>query len=198
MTKQKALVVVSAVAVFAASVVLGHAFTLLTLKEALLEVFGAGTKIIKQTERLKGEVEQRVTERLGGSLEFLQEGSESAAVVASKKIDFYFAEKDGKKIGVAVIDDQPGKWGPVEFMIAMDLRGAVQRVLVMSYQEKRGRPIARRSFMDQYQGKTSGSVLTVGKDITGIAGATISSRAATFAVKKAIVLYEEFYLHDKG
>ena len=198
MTKQKVLIAVGSVAVFAAAIVLSHAFTLLTLKEALLEVFGPGTKIIKQTKRLRGDIEDRVLERLGGSLVYNQEGSESAAVMASKKIDFYFAEKDGKKIGVAVVDDEPGKWGPVEFMIAMDLRGAVQRVLVMSYQEKRGRPIARRSFMDQYVGKTSGSVLTVGKDITGIAGATISSRSATFSVKKAIVLFEEFYLREKG
>ena len=198
MTKKRVLVAVVSMAVFAATIVLSHAFTLLTLKEALLEVFGPGTKIIKQTERLRGEVEDRVKERLGGHLEFYQEGSSSEVVFAKKKIDFYFAEKDGKKIGVALVDEQPGRWGPVTFMIALDLRGAVQRVLVMSYQEKRGRPIARRSFMDQYVGKTSSSILTVGKDITGIAGATISSRAATFSVKKAIVLFEEFYLHDKG
>jgi Na+-translocating ferredoxin:NAD+ oxidoreductase RnfG subunit len=48
--------------------------------------------------------------------------------------------------------------------------------------------------MRQYRGKTSKSSLKVGKDITGISGATISSRSATFAVKKAIVLYEELYL----
>jgi len=198
MTKQKVLIAAGTMAVFAASVVLSHAFTLLTLKEGLLEVFGPGTKIIKQTERLRGDVLDRILERLGGSLVYEQEGSESATVMGSKKVDFYFAEKDGKKVGVALVDEEPGKWGPVEFMIAMDLRGMVQRVLVLSYQEKRGRPIARRSFMDQYTGKTSSSVLTVGKDISGIAGATISSRSATFAVKKAIVIYEEVYLRDKG
>jgi Na+-translocating ferredoxin:NAD+ oxidoreductase RnfG subunit len=48
--------------------------------------------------------------------------------------------------------------------------------------------------MRQYVGKTSRSTLQVGKDITGISGATISSRATTFAVTKAIVLYEELYL----
>ena len=104
------------------------------------------------------------------------------------------AVKDGKKYGVALIDIEPGKWGPVEFIIALDLKGTVKVVKVMSYQEKRGRPIARRGFMSQYNGKTSNDPLTVGKDITGISGATISSRSATFAVKKAIVLYEEFFM----
>lgn len=109
-------------------------------------------------------------------------------------MDFYFAKKDGKRRGVAIIDVQPGKWGPVEFITAMTVEAVVKNVRVMSYQEQRGRPIARRSFMNQYKGKSSRSHLTVGKDIIGVSGATISSRAATFTVKKAIVLYEEVYL----
>ena len=95
---------------------------------------------------------------------------------------------------MAIVDEEPGKWGPVKFIIAMDLRGVVKVVKVMSYHEKRGRPIARSSYMKQYKGKTGKSTLQVGKDIIGISGATISSRSATFAVKKAIVLYEEIYL----
>ena len=77
--------------------------------------------------------------------------------------------------------------------IAMDVEGKVRRVKVMSYQEIRGRPIAQSSFMNQYRGKTNKSALEVGRDIIGISGATISSRAATFAVKKALVIYEEVY-----
>ena len=76
----------------------------------------------------------------------------------------------------------------------MDLKATVKAVRVMSYQEQRGQPIARLSFMNQYRNKTSQSALTVGKDIIGISGATISSRAASFSVKKAIVIYEEMYL----
>jgi Na+-translocating ferredoxin:NAD+ oxidoreductase RnfG subunit len=49
--------------------------------------------------------------------------------------------------------------------------------------------------MNQYRGKSSSSLLQVGKDIVGVSGATISSRAATFTVKKAIVIYEEVHLH---
>jgi Na+-translocating ferredoxin:NAD+ oxidoreductase RnfG subunit len=48
--------------------------------------------------------------------------------------------------------------------------------------------------MQQYEGKTTDDPLEVGRDITGISGATISSRSATFAVKKALVLFEELYL----
>lgn len=109
-------------------------------------------------------------------------------------VDFYFGLKDGERKGVAIIDVQPGKWGPVEIITAMTTDAVVKKVRVMSYQEQRGQPIARNSFMNQYRGKSSKSPLEVGKDIIPISGATISSRAATFTVNKAIVLYEEVYL----
>jgi Na+-translocating ferredoxin:NAD+ oxidoreductase RnfG subunit len=171
-----------------------YAFVLLTKKQAFKKVFGKGREIVTETKRLKGETLARIKKRLGGKLVHYQKGSESKRVKGKTKIDFHFVLKDGQKAGVAIIDVEPGKWGPVKFIIAMDLKGAVRKVRVLSYQEKRGRPIARLSFLRQYRGKTSKSRLKVGKDITGVSGATISSISATFAVKKAIVLYKELYL----
>lgn len=172
-----------------------YAMRLLTQDEALKKVFPQGVEIVIETKELIEPTLSKVLERLGGTLIYYQKGSKSGNVAAKTNIDFYFALKEGKKIGVAIIDEEPGKWGPVEFIIALDLQGVVTRVEVLSYQEKRGQPIARHSFMSQFEGKTSKSPLQVDKDINGISGATISSRCSTFAVKKAIVLYEEFYLN---
>ena len=170
------------------------AFVLLTKEDALKEVFFSGAEIEKETKELTGATLARIKERLGGNLIYTQEGSESAAVESQTKIDFYFAKKDGERRGVAIIDIEPGKWGPVEIITAMTTDAVVKSVKVLSYQEQRGQPIARASFMNQYNSKTSKSPLTVDKDIIPISGATISSRAATFTVKKAIVIYEEVYL----
>ena len=170
------------------------AFTLLTKEKALKEVFWSGAQIETETVELTGETLENIKKRLGGSMVYEQQGSESAKVKEKHTVDFHFGIKDGQKKGVAIIDVEPGKWGPVEFITAMDVKGTVKRVKVMSYQEQRGRPIARNSFLNQYRGKSSSSTMTVGKDIVGVSGATISSRAATFAVKKAIVTYEEVYL----
>jgi Na+-translocating ferredoxin:NAD+ oxidoreductase RnfG subunit len=174
-----------------------YGFVLLTKEQALKEVFPADFEIKVEPQELEGETLERIKKRLGGTLEFYQAGSESVAVAEDTKINFIFGVRNGEKKGVAIIDVQPGKWGPVKFITAMDVKGRVRRVRVMGYQEIRGRPIAQKSFMNQYRGKTSKSALTVGRDIVGISGATISSRAATFAVKKAIVIYEEVYLHKK-
>lgn len=170
------------------------AFTVMTEEEALKEVFPKGVELESETKILSGQTLKDIEEQLGGSLELMQQGSESATVRAERKITFHFAKRDGKRIGVAIIDTQPGKWGPVTFLTAMNTKGTVKAVRVLSYEEIRGRPIARRSFLNQYQGKDINSALTVGRDIVGISGATISSRAATFAVKKALVIYNEVYL----
>jgi len=194
--RRNALLGIMAVLSSVLLVVVSHAFTLMTEEEALKDMFG-DAEVKKETMRLRGKTLDTVLEKLDGRLVYEQVGSESAPVAASKKVDFYVASRNGKPLGVAIIDVQPGRWGPVEFIIGMDFEGRVRKVRVMSYQEKRGRPIARRSFMTQYVGKTLNSTLEVGRDITGISGATISSRAATFSVKKALVLLDEVYLKEK-
>jgi len=172
-----------------------YAMRLLTQEEALKKVFGPDAQIVTESKELTEPALSKAKERLEGSLVYYQKGSKSTEVETKTNFDFHFALKDGKKTGVAIIDEEPGKWGPVEFIIALDLQGVVTRVEVLSYREKRGQPIARHSFMSQFEGKTSKSTLQVNKDINGISGATISSRCATFAVKKAIILYEELYLN---
>lgn len=171
-----------------------YAIQILTKEAALEKVFGRGVQIVTENKELTAAQLSKIKERLGGDLISIQKGSKSKEVEIKANIDFYFAVKNGKKTGVAIIDEEPGKWGTVEFIVALDLEGRVTRVEVLSHQEKRGQPITRHSFLSQFEGKTSKNSLQVDKDITGVSGATISSNCATFAVKKCIILYEEVYL----
>ena len=171
----------------------GYAVRLLTQQKALHQVLGKGVEIVEERRHLKGKALDAVRSKLGGTLVHYQEGSESAKVKEKTAIDFHFAVRDGKRVGVAIFDEEPGKWGPVEFVIGLTMKGKVKKVRVMSYTEKRGRPIARKSFLGQFKGKSVKSRMAVGRDIVAIAGATISSECAAFAVKKAIVLYEALY-----
>jgi hypothetical protein len=63
----------------------------------------------------------------------------------------------------------------------------------MAYVEIRGRPIARRTYMEQYEGKSVDSPIEIGNDIQGITGATVSSLSASFAIKKGLILFNELY-----
>lgn len=173
-------------------------FELMSTEDALKQIFGTKPNIVQETKELEGKQLEAAKERLGGTLVDYQEGSESSQVEGDTEVDFFFAEKDGKRYGVAIVDTEPGKWGPVKYIIALDAKGVVRNVKVLSYEEKRGRPIARSSFLNQFNGKSSSDPIEVGKDISGISGATISSRSSAFAVKKAIVLYEELYLKNQN
>jgi Na+-translocating ferredoxin:NAD+ oxidoreductase RnfG subunit len=172
------------------------AMRLLTKEEALKQVFPAAQSISNVTRILTPDETDKIKARLGGQLVHYQEGSKSAKVDEKLEYQFYFSMVNGVKTGVAIIEEQPGKWGPVEFCIALDpVTAKVKNLAVMSYEEKRGRPIARNNFLSQFTDKCSKDPIQVRKDIRGISGATISSDCTCFAVRKAIVLYEELFLN---
>jgi Na+-translocating ferredoxin:NAD+ oxidoreductase RnfG subunit len=173
-----------------------HAMRLLTKEEALKQMFPDAQSISNHTRLMTVDEVEKIKTRLGGQLVHYQEGSNSGKMTEQFEYHFYFSVVNGAETGVAIIESQPGKWGPVEFCIALDPKTAkVKNLAVMSYEEKRGRPIARNNFLNQFVGKGSNDPLTVRKDIRAISGATISSDCTCFAVRKAIVMYEELFLN---
>jgi Na+-translocating ferredoxin:NAD+ oxidoreductase RnfG subunit len=115
-----------------------YAVRILDKEEALERLFGSDVKVTIETKELNGNKLSIIKKRLGGKLVHFQEGSKSEMVTSATKVDFYVVTKDGKKVGVAIIDVEPGKWGPVEFIIGLNGSGIVKRVEVMAYKEKRG------------------------------------------------------------
>ena len=87
-------------------------------------------------------------------------------------------------------DTVMGKWGLIHYLVGLDTGGAVFHVTILDYQEIRGRPIAKRRFLRQYEGKTTLDPLQLYKDIDGITGATISSNSLTEGVRKILYIYE--------
>ena len=167
---------------------------LLNQEQALKQMFPAAAKVVHEAHVFTAEQAEAAKAQLGGKWTLYQSGSKAEEAKENDSVTFYFGMKDGKKTGVALVEVQPGKWGPVKYIVALDLSGKVTNLAVMSYVEQRGRPIATRRFLDQFLGKTAKSPITVGKDIDAVSGATISSRATAFAVKKVVVLYDTFFL----
>ena len=66
------------------------AFTLLTKEKALKEVFWSGAQIETETKELTGETLENIKKRLGGSMVYEQQGSESAKVDEKHTVEFYF------------------------------------------------------------------------------------------------------------
>ncbi len=177
------------------------AITLLTKEQALKEMFPDVDEIKTINHTMTDAEVAVIKERMGGKLVHFQKGSESAAVADIITYDFLVGLKDGKPVRMAIMEEQPGKWGPVVFIIAIDTAtNKVNNLAVTELKEKRGKPIARKNFLKQFYGKGSSESISVksGKgikrDIRKVTGATISSDCVCFAVKKVLAIYEEVYM----
>ncbi|HTR53462.1 MAG TPA: FMN-binding protein [Kofleriaceae bacterium] len=96
----------------------------------------------------------------------------------------------GHPLGAIFLLDVIGQAEPITFAVAVGADGALRDVAVMVYRESHGEEIADKRFRKQFAGKRAADPIALGKDIDAISGATISSRSATFAARKALRLAE--------
>ena len=111
----------------------------------------------------------------------------------------YYAVKDKETIGYIFITVEKGYGGEIKVMTAVGLDGAVKAVTVLSAGDETpglGQNVTKNAFLDQYKGHFKGiEVVKNNADsslnqINAVTGATISSRATTRAVNKALEMYE--------
>ena len=212
MERGTVVAVTLAVAAIALSSV-AQAKTVFTVEEALTEIYGEGVTIAPETKELTAETLLRLEEQhrhilltkaekeswgcpLAEDYEVATAELEAAESQPTTSFEFFHASKDGEKLGTAVVVDAPGKWGMVDYMVAVELEGAVAQVVLLKHSERRGKGIERKTFLTQFEGMTADDEIVVKENITAVSGATVSSRSACAAVTKAVVLYEEFYLTD--
>ena len=192
--------IIMAIICLTAFAVNSFAVTLLTEEAALKEMFPDCDEVVTTTHEMTADEIAKVKERMGGNLVHFQDGSKSGNVAEQTKYNFYIGMKGGEKIRMAVMEAQPGKWGPVQFVVAIDVKTEkVNNLAVMMYVEKRGRPIARKNYLKQFIGKGSSDAISVRskkgvrRDIRAVSGATISSDCTCFAVRKVVALFDEVY-----
>ncbi|MBU4306076.1 MAG: hypothetical protein KJ893_10740, partial [Candidatus Omnitrophica bacterium] len=93
------------------------AVTLLLAQEALVKVLPDYDEIVTES-KIFSELEiNAVKSRLGGN-----PGSNP------QKNDFYFGVKDGKKVGAAIILEEPGKFGIMKIAVGLTMEGEVYAV----------------------------------------------------------------------
>lgn len=110
-----------------------------------------------------------------------------------KEFIFYIVEKDGAILGHAAEGKAHGKHGIIHFLVVFNTNKSVQKVFVLEYKEKRGKPVAYDKFLDQFIDKTTDDKIKLKKDIDGVSGATISSTAITQGVRKLLHVFNALY-----
>ena len=157
----------------------------MTVEEALKTVLPQARKIEKKTVILTAEQKARL-ERQANVTIHPEYNKEFIGYIGK-------SDSEGPVVGYAFEDTVPGKWGPIHYLLAVDPAGKITNVVVLDFNERRGRPIAKKNFVNQYIGKTIRDKIKLRQDINGITGATISSRAITDGVRKLLYVFEEFY-----
>ena len=129
------------------------------------------------------------------SLDLSEAEVASLSKALGRRIDarsYRYLEVNAEKgpVGFIFMLDVIGESFPITFAIGVTVDGALQDVQVMVYREPQGEAIQEKRFRRQFVGKRSKDPITLDKDIDAISGATISSRSATFAARKGLLLAE--------
>lgn len=160
-----------------------YAKVLSNQQEALQKLLPDAEEIREETKVLTDEQKQRIS----------REAKVAFDPVLDQEFKIFIGINDGSIVGYAIKDAVKGKHDLIHYMVACDSSGRIQKVIVLEYHEKRGKPIAKRRFLKQFQGKTISSRIRLKKDINGVTGATISSRGITDGIRKIIHVLNEFY-----
>jgi len=172
------------------------AVTLLTEKEALNRILSDTDEITSKKIAISNEQLDAIKKQLGGNLVNTLKCKEALILNQQKEFTFYLGRKSGKTTGIAIIINEPGKWGQIRFIVSLTPQGLIRDVAVMKYTETRGRPVATRSFLRQFLGMNALDSIKLGMDIKGISGATVSSNVACFVIKKSLVLFNALLKDD--
>lgn len=131
--------------------------------------------------------------------------TENTVKYSGESVKYYTAEKDGKAAGYIFTFSEKGYGGDVNVMTAIDTDGKIIAVEILDASNETpglGQNVTKEDFYSQYKDK-NGTVTVVknGADaangeIDAATGATISSKAVTRAVNRAVDVYS--HISDKG
>ncbi len=106
----------------------------------------------------------------------------------SDEVYLYKIFSDSLLIGYGLLDNVNGKSLPITILVLYDLNGNILSSEIIKYREPYGGAVKSKEWNQQFKGKNSSSDLIVGKDISGISGATISVYSITKGIKKLTLL----------
>ena len=154
-----------------------HEQVFLTPQGALTQIFGKELQTQSQNISLTDSQKEVVEKRLGW-------------ISSPKPITVYTVRRNRQLLGYALVVDEIGKYHPITFMVAITPELTVKGAVVLVYREEVGAEIRKPRFLNQFLGKRPQDPLVMGRDLTAISGATLSSWAAAAGIKRALILTE--------
>jgi hypothetical protein len=118
----------------------------------------------------------------------------SRAELETRLVRLYTGYRGQELLGYAFIDVHNVRTLPEAFLIVLDPAGEVSRLRLLAFHEP-PEYMPSEKWYAQFHDKTLDASLRVGDDVHGIVGATLSSRATTQGVRRALALYQ-VVVHD--
>lgn len=144
--------------------------------EETLEMAFPGAEVEERTVKLTPEARGEIEELIKGRF-------------FKRRVPFYIAKKAGQTLGYATVMNEIGKTRYITFMVVLDAGGTVKSVDLLVFRETQGYEIENPRWRKQFEGKTIEDPLRLKRDIRSISGATLSVRAVTKGVKKALAVF---------
>ena len=132
-------------------------------------------------------------------LEIPQAAIDAAAAQGGKITELYGVKNAGADAGYVMKISASGSQGTIVMMVGVDANKAITGISVVSHSETSGigtkvvgnEPnTAGVPVLDQFQGMSGAGSLVVGKTITAISGATVSTKGITMGANAALAAAE--------
>ena len=154
----------------------GEAKVFLSKREAL-EIAFPGAERVDEESVLLGEEQALRIESL------------SRAPLESRLVRIYRGYRGSELLGYAFIDVHTVRTHPEAFLVVLTPEGEVRSLRVLAFHEPLEYMPTERWY-EQFHAKNLEAPMRVGGDIHGIVGATLSARATTRGVRRALAFYQ--------
>ncbi len=164
----------TALAIFAAGVAQAKVFYSRT--EALELAFPEADRVEDETILLDDEQLERVRKIARSELE-------------SRIVRVYRGFRGEELLGYAFIDVHNVRTLPEALLVVLSPQGSVRTLRVLAFHEPLEYMPTERWY-EQFKGASLTQALRLGRDVHGVVGATLSARATTRGVRRALAFYE--------
>lgn len=147
-----------------------------TQKEALALAFPEADRVESETHVLSDEQAARIEALSRSPLE-------------SKLVSIYTGRRGDEVLGYAVIDVHEVRTLPEALLVVLSPGGEVRMLRVLAFHEPLDY-LPRESWYEQFRDAPRSAPLRLGEDVHAVVGATLSARAATASVRRALAYYD--------
>ncbi len=113
----------------------------------------------------------------------------SHAALESRLVRIYTGYRGSELLGYAFIDVHNVRTLPEAFLVVLSPEGEIRSLRVLAFHEPL-EYMPNDRWYGQFERKSRAEPLRLGGDVHGIVGATLSARATTRGVRRALALYE--------